>query len=236
MVNVDPEKLAASLRALDHANDHDIRAALDEVIAACVQLFAVSGSGLMIADQHNVLRYAAASDGPGRVLEDVQSETGQGPCVDTFVTGEIISTDDLAAETRWPASRSAILEHGVRSVLGVPVHLGGVTVGSLDVYLDRPHRWDDTERTALSRYSEVLETVLGAALTARHASLLADQLQYALDYRIVIERAVGYLMADQRVDAVTAFNLLRRVSRSRRRRVAEIAQHLLETGTLPLDG
>ena len=233
MVSIDPEKLAASLRALGDANDHDISAALQDVISACVQLFGVSGSGLMIADQENVLRYAAASDGPGRVLEDVQSETGQGPCVATFVNGEITSTDDLATETRWPASRGTILEHGVRSVLGVPVHLGGVPVGSLDVYLDRPHRWDDSERAALGRYSEVLETTLSAALTARHAGQLAEQLQYALDYRVVIERAVGYLMADQRVDGVTAFNLLRRVARNQRRKVAEVAQHLLDTGTLP---
>jgi GAF domain-containing protein len=233
VVNIDPEKLAASLHTLGGADDHDISAALNAVITACVHLFGVSGSGLMIADQQNVLRYAAASDGQGRVLEDVQTETGQGPCVDTFVTGKVVSTDDLATESRWPASRGTILEHGVRSVMGVPVQLGGVTVGSLDVYLDRPHRWDDSERAALSRYSEVLETTLGAALTARHASELADQLQYALDHRVVIERAIGYLMADRRVDAVTAFEQLRRAARSGRRKVAEVAQHLLDTGALP---
>lgn len=233
MVNVDPEQLAASLRSLGGSDDHDISSALNAVITACVHLFGVSGAGLMIADQQNVLRYAAASDGPGRVLEDVQTRTGQGPCVDTFVTGELVATDDLATETRWPASRGTILEHGVRSVLGVPVRLGGVTVGSLDVYLDRPHRWDDSERAALSRYSAVLESTLSAALTARHASELADQLQYALDNRVIIERAIGYLMADRRVDAVTAFDQLRRVARSRRSKLAEVAQHLLEEGALP---
>ncbi|GAA5130136.1 GAF and ANTAR domain-containing protein [Pseudonocardia adelaidensis] len=233
MVNIDPEKLAASLRRLGHADDRDISAALNEAVAACVQLFAVSGSGLMIADQQNALRYAAASDGPGRVLEDVQSRTGQGPCVDTFVNGEIVTTDDLATETRWPASRDTIIEHGVRSVLGVPVHLGAVTVGSLDVYMDRPHHWDASERAALVRYGEVLETTLNAALTARHTSELVDQLQYALDYRVVIERAVGYLMAAHRADAVTAFDLLRRAARNQRRKVAEVAQHLLDTGSLP---
>jgi GAF domain-containing protein len=233
MVNVDPEKLAASLRRLGHADDRDVGAALHETVAACVQLFGVSGSGLMIADQQNALRYAAASDGRSQVLEDVQARTGQGPCVDTFVNREIVTTDDLATETRWPRSRDIILEHGVRSVLGVPVELGGVTVGSLDVYIDRPHHWDDSERAALSRYGEVLENTLDVALTARHASELAAQLQYALDYRVVIERAVGYLMAAHRVDPVTAFNLLRRAARNQRRKVADVAQHLLDTGSLP---
>ncbi len=233
MVNVDPEKLAASLRKIGYADDQDISAALNEIVAACVQLFGVSGAGLMVADQQNSLRYAAASDGPGRVLEEVQSETGQGPCVDTFVNGEIVTTDDLATETRWPASRGTLLEQGVRSVLGVPIRLGGVTVGSLNVYIDRKHHWDESERAALSRYGEVLETTLNAALKARHASELADQLQYALDFRAVIERTVGYLMAEHRVDAVTAFNLLRRAARNQRRKVADVAQHVLDTGTLP---
>lgn len=233
MVNVDPEKLAASLRRLGHVDDQDVSAALGDTVAACVQLFGVTGAGLMIADQQNALRYAAASDGPGRVLEDVQSRTGQGPCVDTFVNGEIVTTDDLATETRWPASRHVIVEHGVRSVLGVPVRLGGVTVGSLDVYIDRPHHWDESERIALGRYGEVLETTLSATLTARHTGELAEQLQYALDYRVVIERAVGYLMAAHRVDPVTAFNLLRRAARNQRRKVADVAQHLLDTGSLP---
>jgi len=232
-VNVDPEKLAASLRELSHADDRDITAALDGIVAACVELFGVTGAGLMIADQQNALRYVAASDGPGRVLEEVQTRTGQGPCVDTFVNREVVTTDDLAAETRWPASRDAIAEHGVRAVLGVPVHLGGVTVGSLNVYMDRPHQWDESERAALVRYSEVLETTLGAAITARHAGELADQLQYALDYRVVIERAIGYLMAAHGADAVTAFDALRRAARNQRRKVADVARQLLDTGSLP---
>ena len=60
-----------------------------------------------------------------------------------------------------------------------------------------------------------------------------EQLQYALDYRIVIERGVGYLMASQQVDAVTAFNRLRTASRNTRTKIGQVAQTLLETGALP---
>lgn len=233
MPNIDVDQLAASLRGLQPADDADLSGALDAVVTACVDLFAVTGAGLMVADEQDSLRYAAATDGPGRVLEKVQTETGQGPCIDTFVNGEPVGTDDLICEDRWPESRGVLVDHGVHAVLGVPVRLGGVTVGSLDVYLDRPHRWDDSERSALTRYSDVLETTLRSLLVARHSDELARQLQYALDYRVLIERAVGYLMAARRVDAVTAFDLLRRASRNRRRKVADVAKDLLDTGSLP---
>lgn len=231
--NIDIDQLTASLRGLEPGVDEDLSGSLDAVVTACVELFGVTGAGLMVADEQDSLRYAAATDGPGRVLEEVQTETGQGPCVDTFVHGEPVATCDLAAETRWPASRQVLVDHGVCSVLGVPVRLGGVTVGSLDVYLDHPHDWDDSERTALTRYSGVLETTLRSLLAVRRSDELARQLQYALDYRVVIERAVGYLMAARRTDAVTAFDLLRRTARNRRRKVADVAQELLDRGALP---
>ena len=56
---------------------------------------------------------------------------------------------------------------------------------------------------------------------------MADQLQYALDYRVVIERAVGYPMGAHRLDAVTAFDVLRRRARDSRRRVADVAAEVL---------
>jgi GAF domain-containing protein len=187
----------------------------------------------MIIDEQHALRDVVSSDAPGRVLEKVQSETGQGPCVDTFVHGTVVSTTDIGTDDRWPASRTPIAEHGVHAVLGVPVHVGGLPVGSLDVYLDRPHDWNDSEISALLRYAQVVETTLRAAMVARQAGELADQLQYALDHRVVIERGVGFLMAREGVGAVEAFNLLRRSARSRRRKVVDVARELLETGALP---
>ncbi len=233
MPAIDPASLNASLRRLGAVGDAELRTALDLVVGACVDVFTVTGSGLMIADDEDSLRYVAASDGPGRVMETVQAETGQGPCVDAYVMSTLVTTDDLSREERWPASRATLLAHGIRSVLGVPVRLGGVVVGSLDVYRDRPGEWHDTERAALGRYGEVVEATLYAALRAHRAGELADQLQYALDYRVVIERGVGFLMGREGLDAVAAFDRLRRAARGSRRKVAEVAKELLESGRLP---
>src|SRR3954454_8079056 len=163
MANVDPARLASSLRRLEGITDLGTAGALRQAIDACADLFQVTGSGLLIADQDNAMRAAAATDGPGRVLEDVQEQTGQGPCVDSFVNRETVPTDDLACEDRWPTSRDILVSHDVRDVLAVPVVLGGATVGSLNVYMNRPHHWDESEKAALGRYRELLAAMRAAA-------------------------------------------------------------------------
>jgi hypothetical protein len=84
---IDPEALAASLRRLATLGDRGtgVVEALRHVTEACVDLFGVTGSGIMLADEQNVPHYVAASDGPGRMLELVESDTGQGACTEAFV-------------------------------------------------------------------------------------------------------------------------------------------------------
>jgi hypothetical protein len=73
--------LSASLRRLATLGIPGIGVvqALRQVTEACVDLFSVMGSGIMLGDEQNVPRYVAASDGPGRMLDVVESDTGQGP-------------------------------------------------------------------------------------------------------------------------------------------------------------
>jgi GAF domain-containing protein len=230
---VDASVLAASLRRLqEQPEGHTLQAALRQVVDACVQLFSVTGSGLMVADAQSMLRYAVATDGPGQELEDVQLEAGEGPCVRAFVLDELIETEDASVDPRWPRVTGLIRPLGVRGMLGIPVHLSGIPVGSLDVYLDIPHRWDESEKRALVRYAGVAEAMMETAVAADRAGELAEQLNYALDYRVPIERGVGYLMARDHVDHAEAFNRLRRAARSSRRKIGDVAEQLLQTGQL----
>ncbi|RYB93673.1 ANTAR domain-containing protein [Nocardioides oleivorans] len=235
-MTIDDAALAESIRRLaePRADDGTIHSALQFVVAACVDLFDVDGAGILISDEQDMLSYAAASDGPGRILEKTEAEAGEGPCTEAFVKAQVVTSRDITAEPeRWPRLTAALADQPVRAVLGVPVLLGGVPVGTLDVYRERAHDWDDSEVAALTRYAEVISTTLAAALQAHTAGVLAQQLQYALDYRVVIERAVGFLMAKQSTNAVAAFNALRNAARSRRTKIGKIAEHVLESGSLP---
>jgi GAF domain-containing protein len=235
-MSIDDAALAESLRRLSQPRDDDgsLTSALNVVVAACVDLFAVDGAGVLLADEQDMLVYAAASDGPGRLLEQTEAEAGEGPCTEAFVQGRVVTSRDIIAETeRWPTLARVMAGQPVRAVLGTPVVLGGVPIGTLDVYQERPHDWDDSEIAAIGRYAEVISTTLGAALQAHTAGELARQLQYALDYRVVIERAVGYLMAKESMDGVAAFNALRTAARTRRTKIGLVSEHVLDTGSLP---
>lgn len=234
---VDPQALAASLRRLATLGEPGtgVVEALQHVTEACVDLFGVGGSGIMLADEQNVPRYVAASDGPGRMLELVEGDTGQGPCTEAFVNNTVVASTDITAEGRWPDLAAAIRPHRVRAVLGLPVRLGGVTVGTLDVFHGEPHVWQDEECQALGRYRDLVESTLATAVAAHTAGELAGQLQYALDYRVVIERGVGYLMARDQVDSMTAFNKLRRAARDTQSKIGDVAQRLVSTGRLPTE-
>ena len=234
---IDPDALAASIRRLATLGKPgtSVVEALQHVTEACVDLFGVTGSGIMLADEQNVPRYVTASDGPGRMLEVVEGDTGQGPCTEAFVNNTVVASSDVTAEPRWPDLAPALRPHPVRAVLGIPVRLGGVTVGTLDVFYDHPHVWQDDECQALARYRDVVESTLAAAVAAQNAGELAAQLQYALDYRVIIERGVGYLMARDQVDSMAAFNKLRRAARDTQSKIGDVAQRLISTGRLPTE-
>ena len=93
-MNIDDAALADSLRRLSQPREDDgsITSALQVVVAACVDLFGVDGAGVLIADEQDILVYAAASDGPGRLQEPTEAQAGEGPCTEAFVPGGVVTS------------------------------------------------------------------------------------------------------------------------------------------------
>src|SRR3954447_16939569 len=119
--------------------------AMQQVVDSAASVFPITGSGLMFADDEHVLRYVAASDGHGRELERVQEHAGTGPCVAALVDDTIHETEDVTADPRWPELHSELRSTRVRAVLGVPIRVGGVAVGSLDAYRDESGAWERSQ-------------------------------------------------------------------------------------------
>jgi hypothetical protein len=100
-------------------------------------------------------------------------------------------------------------------------------IGSLNVYHFEPREWEDDDVRAIEAHGRILEELLGTAMLARKSTTIVDQLTSALRHRVVIERAVGVVMATEGLDPVRAFNHIRREARSSRRRVADLAADIL---------
>lgn len=226
MPPIDDHALQASLRSLTGQTEIEPFAALQHVIDAAHGLFGLTGAGMMLTDDSGDLRYVASSDEIGRELEHVQLDLGIGPCIDCVVYNRIVPAEDLLHDRRWPGLGERVAPH-VRALLGVPVRLYGAPIGSLNVFRNEPSAWDESDRRAMVAYGGVVEQILAAAIGADRQSRLAEQLQSALDNRVVVERAVGYLMARLSVNEAIAFETLRRRARTARRKVAEVAADIL---------
>jgi hypothetical protein len=126
-------------------------------------------------------------------------------------------------EPRWGEITLAFVKVQIRSGLSVPLELGGGPIGTLDVYAVAPGGWDETEVSALQTYAGVVATMLGTAAKATVKGRLAEQLQVALNSRVLTEQARGALMERGCLGDQQAFIDLRRAARSSRRELPEVA-------------
>ena len=224
-MSIDRDALAKSVARLEGVDpvDTGLDPALELAVAETDALLGVDGAGLMLLNADGVLRYVAASDEPGRMLEALQEQFGEGPCVDAVLGDTPVLGGDLDADPRWPSVGPLAAGHGVRAVLGVPVDLPQGPVGTLNVYAARPHRWDEADVAAIQAYTRVIASLLRTAVRAHVSGKAAGQLQRALDHRSLIEQAKGVIMERRGLDQQAAFELLRAQARSTRRRLHDVA-------------
>ncbi len=156
--------------------------------------------------------------------DELQYERGHGPCLDAGRAGVQLRIDDMRTETRWPDYTARVVDIGVRSSLSTPLPYQGHTIGALNIYSTRPGAF--TADGAAEAAREVAEAVAVAVANAdAHARLgeHARNMELAMQSRAVIEQAKGVLMAQRRVDADGAFDLLREASQRYNRKLRDIA-------------
>jgi transcriptional regulator with GAF, ATPase, and Fis domain len=227
---IDPAAFARSISRLEELDPLAVglQVSLEASVKIVDELFAVDGAGLMVLSEDEVLRYAAASDERGRQLELIQEQTGEGPCIHAFDTNAIVTCHDAANDERYPRFAELAPRHGIGAVLGIPLSLKGITVGTLNVYATQPHEWGDAETKAIEGFSTVIAAILRVAANAGLAEETAGQLQFALDHRVLVEQAKGILMERDGLDPAAAFERLRGAARANRVKLIDVARSLIE--------
>jgi GAF domain-containing protein len=175
--------------------------------------------------------YTAAHHGEMALAADeLQYEKGYGPCMDAGRGGVLLRIDDTETEERWPDYvRHAQTEAGVRSSLSVPLPYQGSSIGALNNYSSRPAAFASPE--SLEAGLEVAEIVAVTVANADAHWKLGEQarnMRIAMESRSVIEQAKGVLMAQRRVTAEQAFEILREASQRYNRKLREIAQAIVD--------
>ena len=192
---------------------------------------AVSGAeavGLMLADQQGQLRYMAASNETGRMLELFQLQNAEGPCLDCYSTRAPVVNADLAtASERWPMFAPAAIAAGFQSVHAFPMRLRENVIGALNLFGHADVRFKDEEVRVVQALADVATIALLQERSIARSDSLTEQLQGALNSRIVIEQAKGALARQEGKTPGEAFEMMRAEARRSRRRLVDVATDII---------
>lgn len=174
-------ELRLLLQGMDGLAGEGLGPALQRVAEAATMVLRAQGAGVMLADEHEVLRCAAASGPPGRGLATAQERLGAGPALDSYVNELPVASRDLTTDGRWPDLRHLIDRAAVRAVLSAPLTLpGGRPIGALALHSSRERDWEVGEIAATMAYAGVVASLISMALEARLRGVLLDKLLDAL--------------------------------------------------------
>jgi transcriptional regulator with GAF, ATPase, and Fis domain len=190
----------------------------------CVQLLGVDAAGLMLAGQQGSLQVIAASSEQARLVELLQLQADQGPCLECFRGGIPVSEADLAAAgSRWPVFAQAAAMAGFAAVQALPMRLRGEVIGAMNLLMHAPGQLDETRLQVAQALADVATIGLLHERNLRRQEVLSEQLQGALTTRVAIEQAKGVLSERLGLDMNRAFSLLRGQARAQNRRLTELA-------------
>lgn len=210
-------------------NDFDIADLFDRLTNACVEVLGAAAAGLMLADPRGTLQLMASSSAVMRTLELYEMSHGQGPCLDCFGTGQQVTVDlrEPEATRRWPEFTPQARAMSFVVVQALPMRLRGETIGALNLFHTAESRLSEKD-TALGQALADIATITILQRRALSSSeLLAEQLQTALNERIVIEQVKGLLAERGGLDVDEAFAVLRDFCRSSRLPLTRTARELL---------
>jgi transcriptional regulator with GAF, ATPase, and Fis domain len=216
------EQLARTLRATG-ARPRDV---VELISAEAVRTVpGARNCGVIVVVAGQQLRTVATTGPVPEHLDLLQQELGTGPCLTAARKQIVVRIHDMAADTRWPRFREAALDRGVASMLCLPLQVDDDLLGTLSLY--------GVEQGVFRNGAEPVARLLSAlAAVALAEAKHAEQLRRALRSRDLIGQAKGILMRERRITAEHAFALLRERSQNTNTKLVDLAQSVIEAGTL----
>jgi GAF domain-containing protein len=207
-------------------DEFDLIDFLHMLTARTADLVNATAAGLLLADQRGRLEFMAASDENTALLELFQVQNHEGPCLDAFHTAApVVNADLRAATARWPRFAPRATSAGFRSVHAFPLRLRSEVIGALNVFgAEAGGGLDDADVLIVQALADVAAIGLLQERAIRRGEILTEQLQGALNSRVVIEQAKGAVAQAYGIGVDEAFRLIRGFARSNNRRLGEVAQ------------
>jgi GAF domain-containing protein len=205
---------------------------VDFLVTLCEHANLVSSAdavGIVLTDHRGQLRFMASSNESGRDLELFQLQSEEGPCLDCVRTRQpVVNTDLGQADAIWPKFAPAAKASGFQSVHAFPMRLRQEVIGALNLFSTHQTRLEHDEVRVVQSLADVATIAILQERSIARAEALTEQLQGALNSRIVIEQAKGALARIEGISVDQAFEVMRRRARSQRQRLVEVAAAVLE--------
>jgi transcriptional regulator with GAF, ATPase, and Fis domain len=213
--------------------DFDVVELLTRLADGCVDVLGVGAAGLMLAGPDGELRVMASSSEAMRVLELFEVQSEEGPCLDCFRSGRPVMDADLAmVNHRWPRFAAETLAAGFHSVQALPMRLRGTILGALNLFNVETGEMQGPDIEAAQALADVATIAILQHRATLEAQVVNQQLQNALNSRVVIEQAKGTVAERANLNMEQAFSALRNYARNHNLRLVDVAQAVIN-GSLP---
>ncbi|HEX7188944.1 MAG TPA: GAF and ANTAR domain-containing protein [Actinomycetes bacterium] len=202
---------------------------LQTLTERCVELLGADAAGLMLADQRGHLRVVASSAESARQVEIFELQHSEGPCLDCFHSGQqIVNLDEGQMRDRWPSFAAEAVELGFRSAHALPMRLRDDVIGAINLFTRTNRRLSDDDIAVGQGMADVATIGLLQERVGREKDVLAEQLQLALNSRLLIEQAKGVLAERSRITPTEAFVVMRSYARRQNRTLTSVAAAVVD--------
>jgi GAF domain-containing protein len=215
-------------------DDYDIIALLDRLAGYCVELLTADAAGILLADVHRNLRVVASTNEQTAWMELLQLQADEGPCVECFRTATPVSVTDLSQTAdRWPRFSTALTaavadREPYRSVHALPLRLRGEPIGALNLFHRQPGPLPPADLALGQALADVATIGILSERAINRGEVLNEQLQTALNSRVIIEQAKGVLAERGNLDMDAAFDRLRGYSRDHNLKLSDVGRQIVE--------
>ncbi len=230
----DPQRLSRVFVELADTlvTDFDVVDFMTVLAHRCVELLGASETGVVLADERASLRSVASSHESARLLDLFEIQNEEGPCLDCYRTGDqIVNVSVAARDARWPRFGHEARRLGFTTVHALPMRLRGQVIGAVNIFASNGSTLAPPEIEVGQALADVATVGLLQERSIREARLLNEQLQAALNSRIVIEQAKGMLAERLLLEMNASFETLRSYARNNNLKLSDVA-HALVDGTL----
>jgi GAF domain-containing protein len=222
-----PSRMGAFARAM-RTQSHSVQDTLDTVVAIAVELFeGCDEAAITVMSRKSGASTPAATGDRARAGDELQYQLKEGPCLDAAWSSELVASNDLPHDGRWPRWGPLVADrYGIRSMLCVQLFTAEDTLGALNLYSSQPDAFDAEAR-------ENAQALAAHAAVALAAAMQIGNLTTAVAGRTTIGQAEGILMERFDLTPHAAFAVLVRVSSTTHRKLSDIADELVSTRRLP---